>query len=408
MRRANILVIGSLVAACSTPRPSLTLALSGSSDTDSQRCLSTNCKDVPMRCATTLSIRIQDPTPADPSNPKDPYLNECKAVAPNHNEDMCALSSIDLDPTVLIPVKDLEVQVAVWPTDALATSGCPDVKFAAATGFPVEQSPTPALGGRAYYHPGDETVVVTLGCTDLGAISHACESASVISVKAIVEDFSTRLQLTGTSPSPDDLNVSVGEPTGFGTSFVLNNTDTVPLFWQGIGAAAPWENDNVSLPFVKYACLEVLENVAQSTAAVSCARVTYEAPNQLSLRGDYVSREQLKTILAVLPTMDFPSAGLTIGMVVDQFSQPVSDVMVSAAAGGASMKYLSDEQPDGSRHLVTDATQSSGIFVETSVPFGTEFSTTGGPNKPLPLITGIGGRILNRLTVVMLRASAPK
>jgi len=42
MRRANILVISSLVAACSTPRPSLTLALSGSSDTDSQRCRSTN------------------------------------------------------------------------------------------------------------------------------------------------------------------------------------------------------------------------------------------------------------------------------------------------------------------------------------------------------------------------------
>ena len=168
MKRASFAapVVVLAIAACHTPPPQLQLAFAGP---PSQACPSTDCATMQVKCQTVMSIRIVDPTDAS-----SPYLSQCVLVSPQQG-DMCALAGVHLDPTP-IPVRDLEVQVALYPATVIPRDPmnpdvllCPTkVEYSAATGFPVEQAqaPTPALGGRAFYHPGDQAVVVTLGCTD--------------------------------------------------------------------------------------------------------------------------------------------------------------------------------------------------------------------------------------------------
>jgi hypothetical protein len=103
----------------------------------------------------------------------------------------------------------------------------------------------------------------------------------------------------------------------------------------------------------------------------------------------------LATYLSALGLMDFPEAGLTLGMVVDDQGKPVAGAVVSAGMG--TVEYLTDQ---GSA-FGPGATGKDGIFVSRNAIFGTEFSTgTGGP-------TGIGGLVAGRLTVVILQAGAP-
>src|SRR4051812_2342648 len=101
-----IVALALALAACNTPTPKLRLGFAGG---PSQECPSTHCADVPMMCKSVMSIRIVDPTQA-----ASPYLWQCVEVAVNHDKTMCALETVDLEPTQ-IPVRDLEVQVAVYP-----------------------------------------------------------------------------------------------------------------------------------------------------------------------------------------------------------------------------------------------------------------------------------------------------
>jgi hypothetical protein len=350
-----------------------------------------------VKCQTVMSIRIVDPTDAS-----SPYLSQCVLVPPQDGN-LCALAGVDLAPTP-IPVRDLEVQVALYPATVIPRDPmnpdvllCPTkVEYSAATGFPVEQAqaPPPALGGRAFYHPGDQTVVVTLGCTDLGSIDASCVASNQVTVTATVKDFSTGSFVTGDSPPgvTDRLRVSVGEPSAFAGAFVLNPGDTRPLERSGTGSPAIWEND-VDFPFRKYACLEVLEDDAQSTATLNCQAAT--AGSRLDLNGVWLGKMPLTTYLSDLGLIDFPEAGLTLGMVVDNLGNPVAGAVVSADMG--TVEYL----PGQGSAFGTGATAKDGVFVSRDAMFGTVFSTggTGGP-------TGIGGRVAGRLTVVILQVGA--
>ena len=402
MKRASFaapivtLVVVLAIAACHTPPPQLQLEFAGP---PSQACPSTDCAMVQMKCQTVMSIRIVDPTDAS-----SPYLSQCVLVPPQHG-DMCALAGVDLEPTP-IPVRDLEVQVALYPATVIPRDPMnPDVllcptklEYSAATGFPVEQAqaPTPALGGRAFYHPGDQTVVVTLGCTDLGSIDASCVASNQVTVTAMVKDFSTGLLVTGDNPQgvADRLRVSVGEPSAIDGPFVLNPGDTQPLDRSGTGSLAIWRND-VDFPFRTYACLEVLEDDAQTTATLNCQAAT--AGQNLDLSGVWLAKQQLAQILLALGLVEFPERGLTLGMVVDNGGNPVAGAVVSADMG--TVEYLPDSQGSA---FGTGATAGNGIFVSRDAIFGTAFSTggTGGP-------TGIGGLVAGRLTVVILPSAAP-
>jgi hypothetical protein len=60
------------------------------------------------------------------------------------------------------------------------------------------------------------------------------------------------------------------------------------------------------------------------------------------------------------------------------------------------VSYLSKQQDQ----FVTGATSTSGIFVSRDAVFGTEFSTGLGPQQTA---FGIGGRVVGRVTVVILQ-----
>lgn len=394
MKRAVLVVVIGAIGACNTPTPSLRLALAGG---PSQACPSTDCVDVRMRCPAVMSIRI-----VDPMDPASPYLSQCVPVSTNHNQDMCAIASVDLEPTP-IPVRDLEVQVALYPATEIQSDPmnknkllCPTKVAYSAAGFPVEQSPAPALGGHTYYHPGDEKVVVTLGCTDLAAINESCIASNLVTVTATVDNFDTRSSVTG--GQADDLWVSVGEPHGGDGRFVLQPRDLHPLLPSTTGQSPTW-GDAIDDPFSTYACLDVLEAVAQSTATLRCKVVT--AGGRLDLRGVRMTKDRLNVILSALDLASFPDDGLTVGMVVDEQGRPVTGASVSVDMG--TVGYLSENFDQ----VVTGATlttSSNGIFLSRDATFGAEFFTG---SAGLHTAFGIGGRVASRVTVVILQLGGP-
>ena len=400
--RWGVGVLGGLgLLACSTPTPAIAIALAGPPD---QACPATNCDDVAMPCSTVMSIRIIDPVDGTI------HLDQCTTVIPNGGGNMCALARVNLASTPL-PVRDLEVQIAVFPaTEVTSDPGtsdlvCPKVTFAA-TGYPVAQAPAPALGGRGFYHPGDELVHVTLGCTDLAAIKDSCEPDTRVTVTATIDEFETRLPVSASSTTAAQLRVSVGEPHASGTEFVLNPADIRDLAFDADsssgGVPATWTNDIDNLVLNKYACIEVLDEDAQSPGTLSCRPAT--VATQLNLTGTLLTAATVNKVLALLSTdvaPKLPAEGLTIGMVVDQSMTPASGYVVTSSGGSGSLgalgtvSYLTDGGLGGS------ATADSGIFVSRDAPFGTQFSISG-PGRPT--VVGTGGLVHGKITVVILAA----
>ncbi|HEU4732012.1 MAG TPA: hypothetical protein VFT22_29150 [Kofleriaceae bacterium] len=384
------------LAACNAPAPSLKIAFAGP---PSQECPSTACAGVPMLCPAVMSIRIIDPPE---QSERDVLLSQCVEITPDRRMDMCVVASVDLESKAL-PVQDLEVQIALYPTGAVAFDAagspiCPSmVQYSAATGFPVEEVPAPALGGRAYYHPGDQTVTVTLGCTDLAAINGSCSGSDLVTVSATVEDFSSQFRVTD-EDLVSQLQVSVGEPSVQNGAYAFTVDDAVQLGRRDDRGPA-WGGD-IPFSFDNYACIEVLQTAAQSTATVTCKLLTQDTP--LTLVGQWMVKKQLDAILAAINngSLDFPPQGLTVGVVVDQIDTPVAGAVVSARQPTAQypVTYLSK---DGA------ATDDTGIFVARTAPFGTEFSTDLLVDGSSQHLTAIGGLISGRVTVVVLRPGGP-
>ena len=394
MKRA-IFVLVLALAACNTPTPRLQLVFAGS---PSQACPSTTCGGVPMNCKTVMSIRIFDPADA-----ASPYVWQCVSVSPQQDNNMCALTGVDLVSTP-IPVRDLEGQGALYPATEIPPDPtrkgelmCPTtVEYNDSTGFPVEQPVTPALGGRAFYHPGDETVVVTLGCTHLDAINESCAASSLVTVTATIDDFDTRIPVTGGPDGlADRLWVSVGEPRVFDNMSVLGASDVRSLARSIDGPIPAWGGD-IEYQFRKHACLEVLEIAGQTTATVRCTSVSLDP--HLELHGVWMAKQRLDEILLALGTPEFPAEGLTVGVVVDGAGNPVDGAVVSAS--GSTVAYLS-KQRDA---FISGATSTTGIFISRDAAFGTVFST-GGPGQPT--VSGIAGLVEGTVTIVILQSGGP-
>jgi hypothetical protein len=376
-----------VVAACGTPVPQLGLGFAG---TASQACPSTQCTDIPMTCDAVMSIRM-----VDPDDPSKSYYSQCVRVQADHKNGLCSLRSVDLVASP-IPVRNLDVQIAVYALSQVAIDPvtmepvqCPaPAEFNAVTGYPVEQPSAPALGGHTYYHPGDDKVDVTLGCTNLPAINAACTSPAGGSVTATVIDFDTRLPVTGGPQGvADRLWVSVGEPHMLDGGYVLNPSDAFVLRLDN--EDSPRWSAPPSLSFSKYECVAVEEDVAQTTAVLRCVQVTSGAPTDL--HGMLLSRDTLDNLIKAAGLTEFPPQGLTIGMVVDTLGRGASDYTVTPSAG--TVTYLSaTDGPGGSR---TDA---SGIFVSTNAPFGTKFSASG-LSQTVP---AVGGLVAGKVTIVIV------
>ncbi|HEX3764172.1 MAG TPA: hypothetical protein VHW23_36010 [Kofleriaceae bacterium] len=380
------------LCACSTPTPQIVLGLAAG---PTQACPQ-DCASIPMPCDAVMSIRIVDPG-ADPTDPNQRLLDQCVTVPPNNKNNLCALNQINLDP-VSLPVRDLAVQIAVFPGSEVPVDGagklkCPDVAYSSATGFPVEQAAAPAFGRQAFYHPGEATVNIDLGCTDLSAMQagETCIDPSAGAATATVDDFNTRVPVTvGPGGTANDLFVWSGEPHVFNGSFVLTPADVVAMRLDGDGT--PHWTAETAQTFSRYACVEVLEDVAQPVATLHCALAS---DPRGELTGYLISHMDLGPIIqTVMGGGTFPDSGLTIGVVVDATAKAVGNVAVKAS-GPAHIMY-----PQGGS-LSHDATFNNGIFVSDDAQFGTMFSVPGA--RP-----ALGGLVAGKATIVVLAiGSAP-
>ncbi|HZJ67162.1 MAG TPA: hypothetical protein VFD36_26830 [Kofleriaceae bacterium] len=396
---------GALAAACSTPVPHLQLALA---DTEDQKCPFVDCSLIPMPCKTVMSLKF-----LDRDDPSVVYHEQCDEVPfdTTKNSTLCSLKAIDIEP-VLLPVRDMEVQVALYPASVIPSkpgvAGGPDqlqcpsqVAYSVANGYPVENWPTPALGGRTFYHPGDATVTVRLGCTDLTAIEQSCAISDLVTVTATVDSFATLASVdSGPSGTASRLRVSVGEPRIVDGGFELRPDDTHTLQSVGGNASIPTWQSELDIEFNRYVCVDVLEAVAQTTAVLRCKPVS--AGPRLDATGMWISRDDVQRILSALsPSMPdpvkFPDEGLTVGIVVDQAAIGIPGVVVTPAMG--SVKYLT-----GQGMLSTTGTSNNGIFVSRDAPFGTMFATSR-PGRPT--VTGVGGMVAGKITVVVLQLDNP-
>jgi hypothetical protein len=384
------------VCACSTPTPQIVLDLAGP---PTQACPS-DCASIPLPCDAVMSIRIVDPG-ADPSDTNARHLDQCVPVLHDKDSTICALNSVSLE-SKPIPVRDLAVQVAVFPGSAVPVINgkleCPPVAYSAGNGFPIEQELAPALGRQAIYHPGDATVEVTLGCTDLPAAKagEACHDPSVGAATATVLDFDSQVPVpVGQGEIANDLFVWVGEPHLFKGSYVLRPADLIPMQLDGNGTAH-W-TAQAAQKFDLYACVEVLENSAQSAALLHCAP---KAEASRELTGYWINRRTLDPILqdaaAVFGGLGgLPDDGLTIGLVVDAASGTGVENVAVQTSGPGHITYLS---PGGI--VGRDATFKNGVFVSADAPFGTSFFAPGAR-------TAIGGLVAGKLTIVVLTMGAP-
>ena len=417
MRRAVVIVA---LAACGTPPP-FTLKFD-LTQTDGNTCatsggaIAQTCSDVTTSCAATVSIKVLDPNQATA-----PYISVCQQLT--GKPDLCAIAGVSLPPPVQpIDEQQLEVQMAVYPTAALCKDAngdpiCPsDVQFTT-TGFPESSlaecttpdgmpdpcmcPPTPAVGGRAYYYPGDSETVVDLGCPDLTLLD-SCTGQDIM-VTAVVDDFDTEVSVS--QSIADELTVSVGEPTSMGSDYVLDPinapeltlTGTQPPVWSGEIDPSPAFSDVV--------CLEVVEDVLSATA-LTCQ--LYVPGGTLDITGVRLAKATLDEVLGVLTLSDVPDAGLVIGIVLDDLGTPASGYTVTSSEPTATVNYLSSDR----MNLIAGGTSSSGIFVSEDTPFRqmtgadvgaiSTFTTSGAR----PAI-GYGGLVEFKVTIVVLQLSPP-
>ena len=388
MVRALLLLL--VLGACEKPDPKLVYAIS---DDPAQSCGSTSCAGVPVPCQAVISIRM-----FEPGRENFPVVTICEDLPQNRNKDLCAISSIDLgDKPIKLPDETLEVQMVIWPRDQVLTDGELDcakheVTFDAVYGFPVAQTPSPAIGGRTFYHPGDGEIKVTLGCTNLDDLN-SCELSTEIDVSASVDNFDNIGVLVSLLDA-GSLDVRVGEPKLEGASNVyeLRNVDTRLLGLSVVGTVPIWRA-SILLGFNDIACIQVDEDAAGATAAVRCRDDNVPpSGNTLDLRGTWLKKPTLDQILLALGLgTQFPPDGLTVGIVVDNLFNPVQGAFVSAP--GANVRYLSQ---DRTTTTTSGGTSNNGIFISQDAPFTTKFSVPGSAEE-------VGGQIQGKVTVVVIQ-----
>ena len=412
MKRAAVVVAAALVG-CSQPPLTLSFQVTqGAEDAcfTSADDKASSCSDVALSCRSVVSIRI-----FSPDDSTAPYVSVCKELTGQPN--LCSIAGVDLpDPVQPIPDQTLEVDMVVFPYSAVAIDPdtgdlqCPTgVEFDDA-GFPVGADqpcvassttpcpPDPALGGRAFYHPGDADTVVQLGCVDIDQVDNAaCSGGTMVDVSAGVNDFDTYVSVQTTLA--DELAVSVGEPkattVGTATHYVLDPADAYELARTVTGPVPGWGAE-VAASFTT-PCLEVLEDGAQTTATLACRQIDDPTAATLDLEGWRLSKASLEQILAALGDAQFPDAGLVVGLVLDPLGNPLANQVV--AAPGGTIQYLSADRTG----IVPSTTSTSGIFMSGDAAFGTTFSVESGVQSA----AAIGGLVDGKVTIVILQYENP-
>jgi len=404
MRIALALVV---LAACSDPPP-LTIKYALKTEGPqvcyanlASQAVASSCTDVSMVCRSVLDLRI-----VSANDPNQAYVKLCQEVIGRQN--LCSIAGIDLPkPVSTIPEQTLAVEVALYRWDDLAKDDllnpiCPTDLAFADDGTPQTSDPTPVVGGRAFYHPGDTQTVVDLSCFDEPALQDPhCLGKNTISVTATVNDFDAGVAVT--SMLADNLSVSIAEPTLQGSQYTITQTQLMNGALPRTPATAiPSWAGNVELQLMSTACLDVDEGVAESTHTVTCKQVAAKQ-SQVDLPGVRLSKSSLDQILGALGATTFPEEGLVVGIVLDQLGNPYPDVNVTANDGTPTpptVSYLAMNRSG----LITGATSNNGIFLSTDAPYGTTF-TAHGPSMNQPV--GFGGLVAGKVNIVVLQFTQP-
>jgi hypothetical protein len=405
------LVLAALVAGCSDPTFTLRFRVTaGAADacTNLAGGVATECQDVPMSCAAVVSIRV-----FNPNTPTLPVISVCQELMMASNPTLCEIAQVTLPPpTSPVEAQTLEVEILVYPKNKLeidmATNLpiCPAMVDIGIDGFPtpslvpcMPEGPcdaTPAVGGIAFYHPGDPETVVELGCADLKLLNDPVCTGATTQVTATVTDFDTLVSVPG-SLAPR-LSVEVGAPStdSTGTSFaaiapdLMLDTTTIPPTWHGFIADPP-----------SIACIQVDEtDVAARTDTVRCKEAVTGDPAPNDFVGTRLVKATLDNIVAVLGLPAFPDKGLVVGIVLDDHGNPAAGLQVSASGTSpATIQYLSALRDS----VGGTVTSTGGIFISQDAPFGTEFSATQGSETA----TAVGGLIVGKVTIVVLQIPNP-
>lgn len=414
------LVLAALVVGCSDPTFTLRFRVT---DGPADACTKMNgsnvvpvtqCQDVPMSCAAVVSIRV-----FNPNTPTSPVISVCQELMMASNPTLCEIAQVSLPPPASpIEAQTLEVEILVYPKNKLSVDGngtpiCPSMVDIGIDGFPTPSlvpclpdapcDPTPAVGGIAFYHPGDQETVVELGCSDLTLLNDPVCTGPATSVNASVIDFDT---LVSVSPSlAQQLTVSVGQPTttivGQGSDQVVHNTlemgDLTQLTYVPVGNMPNWQG-SVS-PELNDRCTQVDEsNVASRTDTVRCIKTVDSNADQLV--GTRLSKSSLDLILTALGLASFPDSGLVIGIVLDDHGNPAGGLQVMATDGNnqpslGTIQYLSANRMS----VGGTVTSNGGIFLSTDLTFGTTFSVM----QSGQTAQAIGGLIDGKVTIVVLQ-----
>ncbi len=401
-------LIACILAACDTPPITLRYRLTSG---NAQQCISetgnatTDCSNLALACNGVLSLRI-----VPPNQPEVPYVYVCTDLT--DKRDLCSIAGPALpEPTVPGPEQVLEIQVAVFERDSLPKDAdgnyiCPRVEFAS-NNLPetavscFESDPSlcparPAVGGRAYYRPGDEETVIELGCTDLSLLNGpACAGINTIDVTATVNDFDTWVPVSATAAQR--LTVSIGEPRA-DLSNLYTLTGTQPLSGPSPNVPPSWSS---ALDFSpeSYYCVEVFEDIPQATRALVCRAVPPMGLDEIKITGALLSKDTLDDILTALGKPSFPITGLVVGVVLDEFNRPVAGVKVNAVCAPTetcTVQYLSADRTT----LTSDTTSANGIWISQDAPFGSLFERSGNVQP------AFGGLVQGKVTIVVLQESA--
>src|SRR5205823_802151 len=139
-----------------------------------------------------------------------------------------------------------------------------------------------------------------------------------------------------------------------------------PLDRTVIQPVPAWSSD-VDLRLQQFACLDVLEDAAQSTASLSCVQVLPPI-HMLDITGIRLQKSTLLQVLSAIHEPVFPDRGIVIGMVLDYLGAPLPGISVMTNPPTmAPLLYLDDSRSTAKG----TATSNSGIFVSTDATFGT-------------------------------------
>jgi hypothetical protein len=399
-----------LVGACEPPPLTIRYRLT---DGEAQKCTgdtgneTTECADITMDCKAVLSIRI-----VPPDDPEQSYVSICKELPTTGSRKLCSIAGPDLpQPDKPIPERVLEVQLAVFPSEAVPVIDgelvCPIVKFGV-DGLPVENvncasadSPEckafPAVGGRAFYHPGDSETLIELGCSNLELLrGEKCNGINRTEVIATVNEF----EYPGSVDllTANRLFVSIGEPVpGSMNNHTLDSSQT-HLLPRVMTDFPTWSNEFVDLNLLSTYCIETLEDAPMATRTLTCRNLPLSYPGKIDAVGTRLKPDMLATILKAANLTAFPSKGLVVGIVLNQQFVPVANTTVTAScAPTCTVKYLSADKLS----FTTGAgasTSTNGIWISEDAPYTSTFARAG-----QPATTTFGGLVDNKVTVVVIQ-----